>query len=65
MKKVFLDWVTCTKDLTNIIFELKIKIWRQCMERIDRDVWLTIPGECDIFYIRKFSEMCDAAMPNK
>jgi hypothetical protein len=35
------------------------------MERIDRDVWLTIPGECDIFYIRKFSEMCDAAMPNK
>jgi hypothetical protein len=60
-----LDWVTCTKGLTNIIFELKIKIWRQCMERIDRDVWLTIPGECDIFYIRKFSEMCDAAMPNK
>ena len=23
------------------------------MERIDRDVWLTIPGECDIFYSQK------------
>lgn len=37
------------------------------MERIDRHVWLTIPGESDIFYRQIFlifSNRVEAAYPN-
>ena len=33
----------------------------QCMERIDHDVWLTLPGECDIFLTLS---LVRTAMPN-
>ena len=58
----FLDHVTCMRGLT-IILGLKEKKCRLCKERIDRHVWLTIPGGPDIFYSQKFSESHDFEKP--